>query len=497
MTEHRTSAPERERAPDPARSAGTAPPETRSVAELSALLRTGQLRSTELVARCRARIAAVDHRLNAVLALDDTAEEQARRSDARHAAGRPLGPLDGIPVLLKDTIGTAGLATTAGSRLLGHVPPPQDAELVARLRRAGAVVLGKTNLSEWANFRSTSGSEGWSAVGGQTRNPHAPDRSPWGSSAGSAAAIAAGMAPLAFGTETDGSLVCPAGACGVAAIKPEPGALPLDGIVPVSTVQDAVGPMAARLADAVTGLAALGGLGPAAAAAPRPAPLRGLRLGRWRVRRMAAEAEAVLDRAEERLVAEGAAVVPVPVDMPVEMLVEGLRALYAEFRPSIEAYLATRPGAPRTLEDLIAGNRADPAETALFGQDLFEQTARVTDEEREAAPEQRRRARGLARHLLDEALREHGVDALFAATNGPAWPIDHSAGDPRVKTSCTPAALAGYPNVSVPVGFSGGLPIGMSVFGPATTARLLPVALAVESCCGDRRWPVQGPTGQE
>jgi amidase len=460
-------------------------PETRSVAEMSVLLRTRVLRSTELVARCRSRIAAVDHRVNAVLALDESADEQARQSDARHAAGRSLGPLDGIPVLLKDTVDTAGLATTAGSRLLHDVPPVRDAPLVTRLRAAGAVILGKTNLSEWANFRSTNGSEGWSAMGGQTGNPHAPDHSPWGSSAGSAAAVAAGMVPLAFGTETDGSLVCPAGACGVAALKPEPGALPLEGIVPVSSVQDVVGPMAARLGDAAIALAVLGGL--PVRTAPAPASPAGLRLGRWRVRRMAPAAEAVLDRAEDRLRAAGATVVPVTLDLPVEMLVEGLRALYAEFRPSLEGYLRTRPGAPQTLEDLIAGNRADSAELALFGQDLFEQAAEVTPEERALAPGRRRRARDLARTLLDDARRQHGVDALVAATNGPAWPLDHRAGDPRMKSSCTPAALAGYPNVSLPVGFSEGLPIGMSVFGPPDTLSLLPVALAVESCCADWR----------
>ncbi|WP_281727956.1 amidase family protein [Streptomyces sp. RKND-216] len=468
-----------------------APPETRSVAELSVLLRTRGLRSTELVARCRSRIAAVDHRVNAVLALDPSADEQARESDARHAAGRSRGPLDGIPVLLKDTIDTAGLATSAGSRLLRDAPPVADAPLVTRLRAAGAIVLGKTNLSEWANFRSTSGSEGWSAMGGQTENPHAPGHSPWGSSAGSAAAVAAGMVPLAFGTETDGSLVCPAGACGVAALKPEPGALPLEGIVPVSTVQDAAGPMAARLGDVATALAVLGGL--PVSTVPAPVSPAGLRLGRWRVRRMEPAAEAVLDRAEERLRAAGVSVVPVTLDLPVEMLVEGLRALYAEFRPSLEGYLRTRPGAPRTLEDLIAGNRADAAELALFGQDLFEQAAEVTPEQRALAPGRRRRARDLARTLLDDTRRQHGVDALVAATNGPAWPVDHRAGDPRVKSSCTPAALAGYPNASVPVGFSGGLPIGMSVFGPADTLSLLPVALAVESCCAE--WRVAAADG--
>lgn len=456
----------------------------RPVAELARLLRSGELTSTELVRACLDRISAVDPVIRAVLAVDGTALTQARAADRRHATGRSLSPMDGIPVLLKDNIDTAGLAGTAGSRLLAGTPPDRDAEVVARLRAAGAVILGKTNLTEWGNFRSTGSIEGWSAVGGQTRNPHDPEHSPWGSSAGSAAAVAAGMAPLALGTETDGSLVCPAGVCGVAAIKPAPGTLPVAGIVPISTVQDTIGPLAARLEDAALCLAVLTG-SPLPAV---PAPPESVRVGLWHVKGMAPDAQDVAERAAERLRDAGAVVVPVELALPRDMLVDGLDALCAEFPPSLERYLSGRRDAPATLDEIIAANRRDPVELGPFGQDLFELCAALTDEDRRLAPERRRRSRQRAADLLATALAEHGVDVLMAATSGPAWRIDDGP-DPFTRTSSTLPALAGHPNIAVPAGFSGELPIGISLFGPPDLTALLPYALLAERCCGERRTP--------
>ncbi|MDX2291132.1 MULTISPECIES: amidase family protein [Streptomyces] len=460
----------------------------RPVAELARSLRSSALTSTDLVTACLDRITSVDPVVRAVLAVDDTAPAQARAADLRHARGAALGPLDGIPVLLKDNIDTAGLASTAGSRLLAGTPPARDAEVVTRLRAAGAVVLGKTNLTEWGNFRSTRSIEGWSAVGGQTRNPYAPAHSPWGSSAGSAAAVAAGMAPLALGTETDGSLVCPAGVCGVAAIKPAPGTLPTAGVVPISTVQDTLGPLAPRLADAALCLAVLTGR-PLPAA---PAPPGTVRMGLWHVKGMAPDAQELAERLADRLRAAGATVVPVEITLPRDMLVDGLDALCAEFRPSLERYLRGRPGAPATLDEVIAANRRDPVELTLFGQELLERCAELTDGDRALAPALRRRSRRRARALIDTALAAYGVDVLMAATSGPAWRIDDGP-DPFTRTSSTLPALAGRPVVAVPAGFRGELPIGVSLFGPPALEELLPAALLAERHGEGPRTPAVPP----
>jgi Amidase len=282
--------PARHRAP--AGGIGTAPRDSRAAKETTSLfdeldrsdipeihsrLLDRDMSSVELTRRCLDRIAALNPALAAVLAVDTTALAQAAASDERHAAGDDLGPLDGIPVLVKDNIDTANLVSTAGSRLLTQ-PPGRDAEIVTRLRCAGAVIIGKTNLSEWSNFRSTQSTEGWSAVGGQTRNPYRLDRSAWGSSAGSAAAVASGMSPLAIGTESDGSIVGPAGVCGVVGVKPEFGLLPMHGIVPISTSLDTVGPLAYRVRDAATCLAVLAGQPDLANVT---APISGCRLGLW------------------------------------------------------------------------------------------------------------------------------------------------------------------------------------------------------------------------
>jgi amidase len=443
-----------------------------SLAELRAGLDGGSLRAVDLLARCHDRIAAVDPLVHAIVALDPAARTAAAESDRRFADGTAR-PLEGVPVLVKDNIDTAGLATTAGSRLL-PVPPVRDADVVALLRTAGAVVVGKTAMTEWGNFRSTAAIEGWSGVSGQTANPFAPDHSPWGSSSGSAVAVACGMAPVALGTETDGSIVCPAAVNGVVGVKPARGLLPARGVVPISPAVDTVGVLCGSVGDAVHVLSALG-------MAPAP-PVRAPRVGYWPGRRMDAEVLAVADAVAADL---DAVAVELTFDGPV--LVGALDALIAEFRPALEAYLATRPGAPPTLDALIAANRADPVGSALFGQELFELAAAVTGDDRGAAVAKRATARAWARAEVTAALGD--LDAIIAPTSSPAWLVDPSVPPPIVRSTSTYAALAGLANTTVPMGSVGGLPVGLSVFGPATTEGTLAVATAVERVCGPRPVP--------
>ncbi|WP_410594809.1 amidase family protein [Amycolatopsis sp. lyj-23] len=467
----------------------TAGREWPSLPALRRSLGARQETSVALVRRCLDRIAAVDPLVRAVIAVDEAALDAAAEADRLTAGGAPGGPLHGIPVLVKDNIDTAGLASTAGSRLLAGTPPERDAEVVRRLRAAGAVVVGKTNLSEWANLRSVHGIEGWSAVGGQTGNARLPGHSPWGSSAGSAVAVATGMAPLALGTETDGSIVCPAAVNGVVGAKPEPGLLPLDGVVPGSAAQDAVGVLATRVGDAAICLDVLAGGG----LLGEPVPLAGRRLGRWQPPGMDAAAERVADGFCARLAAAGAVVVPVELPLDANLLDDGVTALIAELRPGLESYLRSRGGVPATLPELIAANRDDPVELSLFGQDLFEAAAAVSPTDRMVARVLRERSTRRARALIDGLLHDHRLDAVLAPTGPPAWPLDHAAGDRPVRGSSTPAGLAGYPVVSVPAGFDGALPVGVSVFGPAGTARTLALAEAVERAGGPPRaagaWP--------
>ncbi|MFI8304173.1 amidase family protein [Streptomyces sp. NPDC085927] len=454
-----------------------------SLAELGEQLLRRELRAVDLVERCLQRITAVDPLVNAVFAVDPAARAQARISDRRLADGRAR-PLEGIPVLVKDNVDTRGLATAAGSPLLTEHPPVTDADVVGLLRAAGAVVVGKTNLSEWGNFRSVNGIEGWSGAGGQTWNPHALDHSPAGSSSGSAAAVAAGLAPLAIGTETDGSVVCPASVTGVVGVKPEHGLLPVGGIVPISPALDTPGVLSGSCADAAACLAALTG-----EALPGPVPVAGLRLGVWPGRRMAPAARDVLDRTVTALTAAGATVVPVELVLDSGVLEEALEALVAEFRPSAEHYLAGRRGAPPTLAALIEATR--PLE-APFGQDLFERALAVTDEQSAQASVQRVRARQWARTLLHDALTGADVSAVVAPTSDPAWPVDHTGGDRRARNTSTVPALAGYPHITVPAGLHDALPVGVSVFGPPRIRDALAIATAVETVCGPRPVPRLG-----
>ncbi|MCX2180572.1 amidase [Streptomyces sp. SKN60] len=460
--------------------------DTVTIPELQARMKRGSLTSAELTRAYLRRIETVDPKINAVLRTSPTALDQARASDVRHRLGKVRGPLDGIPVLLKDNVNTRDMPTTAGSLALAGSPPVRDAELVTRLRAAGAVILGKANLSEWANFRAAKPTSGWSAVGGQTRNPYVLDRNPCGSSAGSAAALAASLAQVAIGTETDGSIVCPAGMNGIVGHKPSLGLVSRSGVVPISAEQDTAGPMARNVVDTAITLSVLSGghdAGTAEAvdAAAGPGGLRGKRIGLWRLPSLGADVDALMTRTAARLRAAGAQVVEVTPPYQARLAELEFPALLSEFHRDIDAYLATRNG-PRDLAALIEFNRAHPAERTCFaGQELFEQALAappVTDPGYQAM---RAELKDLSRRSIDETMAAHDLDAIASPANPPAWTTDCARGDNDVIPSSTPAAVSGYPSLSVPAGFVGELPVGLLLMaGDHQDAALLSLGAAVE-----------------
>ncbi|MGW2207443.1 amidase family protein [Streptomyces sp. NPDC001774] len=477
--------------------------DTVTIPQLQARMAKGALTSVALTGAYLRRIATVDRKVNAVLRVDPTALRQAAASDVRHRRGRTLGPLDGIPVLIKDNVNTRGLASTAGSLALAGHPPRSDAALVQRLRAGGAVVLGKSNLSEWANFRAAKPTSGWSAVDGQTNNPYVLDRNPCGSSSGSAAALAASLAQVAIGTETDGSIVCPAGMNGVVGHKPTLGRVSQDGVVPISAEQDTAGPMARNVTDTALAYAVLSGDG--AGAGPgtaypgaRTGGLRGKRIGLWRLPSLGTEVDALMTRTAQRLRAAGATVTE--VEMPYQQRLAELEfpALLTEFHRDIDAYLPTRKG-PQDLAGLIEFNRTHPAEQTCFaGQELFEMALvapAVTDPAYQAM---RAELNDLSRRSIDETMAAHQLDAIASPTNPPAWTTDCVRGDNDVIPSSTPAAVAGYPSLSVPAGFVGELPVGVLLMaGHGQDTELLALGAAVEQKLEAWRAPKYLPTVPE
>jgi amidase len=490
----------------------------------------GSVTSVQLVRTLLHRIVEIDRSgptIRAVLATNPEAEAEAAALDAERRAGRTRGPLHGLPVLVKDNIDTAGaMGTTAGSLALAGAPPAADAPLVRQLRAAGAIVLGKTNLSEWANFRSSGSSSGWSAVGGLCVNPHALDRSAGGSSSGSGAAVAAGLAPLAVGTETDGSIVCPAALCGLVGLKPTVGLIDGAGIVPISHSQDTAGPMARTVRDAAALLDVLaparpGGHGRGGAhaggdlgagsyrAACRPDGLRGARIGvpRRGLWGYSTPADAVAEEAVRLLAAQGAIIVD-PADLPsMDELAASeaeMTVLSTEFKADLDRYLAARFGTasrsdgqfPRSLADLVAFNEAHAAEELVhFGQDRFETALRtngLTDPDYLDAVETCRR---LGRtHGLDAALGGYDLDALVAPSYPPAWKIDLVNGDQLAGGCPQPAAVAGYPILTVPCGTAAGLPVGLAFMGTAwSEAVLVRLAYAFEQALGLSLRPAYRP----
>ncbi|MER6307336.1 amidase [Streptomyces sp. NPDC001657] len=465
--------------------------DTLTIPELQARMTDGSLTASALTRAYLRRIATIDPVIHAVLRTDPTALRQAAASDARHRHGTTRGPLDGIPVLLKDNVDTHDMPTTAGSLALAGTPPDRDAALVTRLRDAGAVLLGKTNLSEWANFRAEKPTSGWSAVGGQTQNPYVLDRNPCGSSAGSAAALAASLSQVAIGTETDGSIVCPAGMNGVVGHKPTLGLVSRSGVVPISAEQDTAGPMARNVTDVALTLAVLSGdnsIRPSTPGGPGdpvgtggPGGLRGKRIGLWRLPSLGPKVDALMTRTAQQLRSAGAEVVEVKPPYQDRLAELEFPALFSEFHRDVDAYLATRHG-PRNLAGLIAFDRTHPAERTCFaGQELFERALAAPPTTDPAYRAKRAELRDLSRRSLDETIAAHRLDALAAPTNPPAWTTDCARCDNDVIPSSTPAAVAGYPSLSVPAGFVGELPVGLLLMaGGHRDAALLSLGAAVE-----------------
>ena len=473
---------------------------------------SGALTSRALTESYLSRIEAIDPGLRSVLEVNPDALEIAGAMDEERSAGNDRGPLHGIPVLVKDNIDTADrMRTTAGSLALGEVTPARDAFVVERIRAAGAVILGKTNLSEWANFRSERSASGWSARGGQCRNPFAPDRSPCGSSSGSGVAVSANLCAVAIGTETDGSIVCPSSINGIVGIKPTLGLVSRSGVIPVAHSQDTAGPMARTVSDAAALLSVLAGVDqrdPATADARverdytsfvDPDGLRGARIGA--ARNLAGFNDLVdrlFDEALETMRALGAEIVD-PADVPHKDELDDpeYEVLLYEFKADVEAYLtALGPSQPyRTLADLIAFNRERAEEEMpFFGQEVFEKAVEKGPLTEPAYLEALATCRRLAREEgLDAAFAEHRLDAIVAPSNQPAWLIDYANGDHYVGGESTPAAIAGYPNLTVPMGFSFDLPIGISFMGrPWTEGMLIRMASAFEQATMHRRPPVIG-----
>jgi len=470
--------------------------EEATVAQLQDSMRSGARTSRAICAAYLARIAQLDPQLHAVLETNPDALAIADRLDAERKANRVRGPLHGIPVLVKDNIATGDrMMTTAGSLALAGATPPRDAPLVARLRAAGAVILGKTNLSEWANIRSTQSSSGWSARGGQCANPYALDRNPCGSSSGTGASIAAIFAAVGIGTETDGSIVCPSSACSLVGVKPTLGLIDGAGIIPIAHSQDTAGPMARTVADAAALLGAL--TGREYGANLNPAGLRGARIGvaRKKFFGYSPETDALVEAAIDVLRREGAVIVD-PADIPHagEYDDSELIVLLYELKADLAAYLAAwAPGARvKTLADVIAFNEANKAtEMPYFGQELFLQAQEkgpLTDQAyRDALAKDQRLSRTEG---LDVVFAQHTLDAIVAPTGSPPWPTDLVNGDHFLGASSTPAAVAGYPSVAVPVGYAFGLPVGMSFLGLANSeAKLLTLAYAYEQAAKPRRAP--------
>jgi amidase len=473
-----------------------------TIPRLQELIGRHRLTSVQLTAAYLNRIRTLDRRVNAVLAVNPRALAEAAASDRHRRRHGARSALEGIPVLLKDNIDTRDLRTTAGSRaLLGA--RPDDATLTRRLRAAGAVVIGKANLSEWANFRDSGSTSGWSGVGGLTNNPYVLDRNACGSSSGSAAGVAASLAQVAIGTETDGSIVCPSGSTGVVGIKPTLGLVSRTGVVPISAQQDTAGPMARNVVDAALTLAVIQGRDrsdPATLEIPADQPrryrldrqaLRGARIGVWRLAGVDEDVDKIVEQRVQDLRAAGTTVVEVTIDDSV-LGEDEFTALLAEFKRDVNAYLAATPGRhPRDLAGLIAFNEADPVELRYFGQDIFlaaQASPPTTDPAIVAA---RTRATTTARALIDDTLAAHDLDAIVAPTNGPAWVSTLGEGDAfEGPSSSSPPAVAGYPSATVPAGFDGALPIGLSFIGSRwSEADVLSLAYAFEQVTRERRPP--------
>jgi amidase len=485
-----------------------------TISDLQEAMKSGKLTSRSITEKYLARIDQIDKQgpaINAIIELNPDALSIADAMDSERKEKGPRGPLHGIPMLIKDNIDTADkMMTTAGSLALVGSHAPKDSTVAQRLRDAGVVILGKTNLSEWANIRSNHSSSGWSGRGGQTKNPYALDRNPCGSSSGSGAAVSANLAAAAIGTETDGSIVCPSSTCGIAGIKPTVGLVSRTGIIPISHTQDTAGPMCRTLRDAAIVLGALTGMDTADTATAESREhsytdytqflkedgLKGARIGV--VRRAFGfneDVDKVMEAALETMRKQGAILVdPAPIESAGKFGDSEFTIFLYELKADLNAYLAKLgPNAPvKTLKEIIEFNEKNSAkEMPYFGQDVFlksEEKGPLTTQEYIDAVA---KARDLARKEgIDATMDKNNLDALVGPTGGPAWLTDHINGDSFGGGSSSTAAVAGYPNITVPAGFVHGLPVGISFFGRAWSEPvLLRVAYAFEQATKARKAP--------
>jgi len=485
------------------------------IAGLQTRMTRRELSSHQLTQAYLDRIAAIDKAgptLNSVIELNPDAIKDADARDAERKAGRVRSPLHGIPILLKDNIDATPMVNSAGSLALAGNKPKRDAFLVARLRDAGAVILGKTNLSEWANFRSTRSTSGWSGRGGQTKNPYVLDRNPCGSSSGTGTAIAADLATIGIGTETDGSIICPASVAGLVGLKPTVGLVSRDGIIPISNSQDTAGPMTRSVADAAALLAVIAGRDDADAATsnsighavfdyPMHLKADGLRGARIGVLRKSMgfhpDVDAAMEKAIAAMKAAGAIVVDAEIPTAGQWDKPELEVLKYEFKAGLERYLASHDAPVRTLAQLIAWNKAHAKEEMpFFAQEIFEQADAKGPLGEAAYLDARMLARKLAGEQgIDVALQTQQLDALIAPSMSPAWLTDPVLGDHFVGAGYGAAAVAGYPSLSVPMGDSHGMPLGIVFMGPAwSEPRLIELGYAYEQLTKARRPPEFKPT---
>ncbi|HEY1923734.1 MAG TPA: amidase [Candidatus Acidoferrum sp.] len=490
-----------------------------TISELQDAMKSGKLTSRSITEKYLARIDQIDKQgpaINAIIELNPDALSIADALDKERTAKGARGPLHGIPMLVKDNIDTADkMMTTAGSLALLNSRAPKDSTVAQRLRDAGVVILGKTNLSEWANIRSNHSTSGWSGRGGQTKNPYALDRNPCGSSSGSGAAVSANLVAAAIGTETDGSIVCPSSTCGIAGIKPTVGLVSRTGIIPISHSQDTAGPMCRTLRDAAIVLGALTGMDEADPATTESREhsytdytqflkedgLRGARIGV--VRRTFGfneDVDKIMEAALEVMKKQGAILVdPAPIESAGKFGESEFTIFLYELKADLNTYLAKLgPNAPvKTLKDIIDFNeRNSEKEMPYFGQDTFLKSEEKGPLSAQEYLDAVTKARDLARKQgIDATMDKNNLDALIGPTGGPAWLTDHINGDSFGGGSSSTAAVAGYPNITVPAGFIHGLPVGISFFGRAWSEPvLLRVAYSFEQATKVRKAPTFAPT---
>lgn len=493
------------------------PVEEKSIMTLQAEMSAGNITSEQLVKIYRKKIKKIDRsgpKLHSVIVLNPHAKEDARRLDAERREGHVRGPLHGIPILVKDNIETNdGTATTAGSLTLKDNVSLRDAPIIQKLKQAGVVILGKTNLSEWNNIRSSQPISGWSAIRGLVKNPYVLDHSAGGSSSGTGAAIAASLATAGLGTETDGSLISPAAFCGLVALKPTVGLVSRSRVIPISHWQDTPGPMGRSVEDVAIMLTAIAGSDRDDAATAKAdehrqdyqavletASLKGKRLGMLSFGTgFSSEVDKVFFNAVKRMKAEGAEIIVIKdYQPPSDLMNNELSVLLTELKHNLNAYLSTTPASvkTRTLKDVVEFNRVTGHETVWFDQEYFEQALKkpeMTDQNYRKMREQITRQATV--EGIDKLITDYQLDALIVPSYGPAWQVDHVSGDHYKGKSTILPAIAGYPHLTVPMGQIHGLPVGISFIGPAWSEdKLLALGYAFERMTQARKPPTFIPS---